>query len=289
MSWRTVCVSGRAKLDLRLDCLTVRRQDETLKIHISEISVLIVESTTVSLTAALLSELMRCKVKVIFCDEQHNPQSELLPFSGSHDSALKIREQIRWSEDIKGVVWTRIVREKITKQMLLLAERGLYTQADKLEGYLEQLEYRDESNREGMASKVYFNALFGMDFIRRAEDAPNAALNYGYNILLSVVNREIAANGYLTQLGLFHDNMFNSFNLGSDLMEPFRPLVDKRVCELNPKKFEKEERAYMLGLLSEQVSISGTLQYLPNAIRIYCRSVFDALEAGDERLLRFYH
>ena len=288
MSWRTVSVSGRAKLDLRLDYLVIRRQDETLKIHISEISVLIVESTSVSLTAALLSELMRSKVKVIFCDEQHNPQSELLAYHGSHDSSLKIRNQVKWREEIKGQIWTRIIQEKITQQMLLLREENLHLQADKLAGYLEQLEYRDESNREGMASKVYFNALFGMDFSRREESVQNAALNYGYKVLLAIVNREIAANGYLTQLGLFHDNMFNSFNLGSDLMEPFRPLVDRKVCELDPKKFEKEERAYILGLLSEQVSIAGTEQYLTNAIKIYCKSVFNALEAEDVGLLRFY-
>lgn len=89
----------------------------------------------------------------------------------------------------------------------------------------------------GHAAKVYFNALFGMDFTRTEESSINAALNYGYGILLSAFNREIVLNGYITQLGLFHNNMFNQFNLGSDLMEPFRTIVDQKVRDMMPQKF----------------------------------------------------
>ena len=95
--------------------------------------------------------------------------------------------------------------------------------------YLPQIEEYDVTNREGHAAKVYFNAVFGMDFSRSQENVTNAALNYGYSLILSAFNREVAANGYLTQLGLFHDNMFNFYNLSCDLMEPFRVLVDRAV------------------------------------------------------------
>ena len=81
-----------------------------------------------------------------------------------------------------------------------------------------------------------------MDFSRSLDIPINAALNYGYGIILSTFNREIVSNGYITQLRLFHDNMFNQFNLGSDLMEPFRILVDRKVYEMKPEKFEKEEK-----------------------------------------------
>ena len=94
-------------------------------------------------------------------------------------------------------------------------------EAELLQGYLEEITYGDATNREGHAAKVYFNALFGKDFTRTDDLLINTALNYGYSILLSAFNREIVLNGYLTQLGLFHDNMFNRFNLASDLMEPF--------------------------------------------------------------------
>lgn len=92
-----------------------------------------------------------------------------------------------------------------------------------------------------------------MDFTRNAETSINAALNYGYSILLAAFNREIVSNGYMTQLALFHDNMFNQFNLGSDLMEPFRPLVDQTVKQVLPRKFEAEERLELLKILELEV------------------------------------
>lgn len=219
MSWRTVVISKNAKLDYQLGYLVVRNQD-VVKIHISEIAVLIIETTSVALTVALLCELTKKKVKVIFCDEKRNPSSELIPYYGSHDTSMKIRKQISWSDDIKTAVWTEIVTEKIRKQAenLIRWER---TEADLLYDYISQIEFGDTSNREGHAAKVYFNALFGMGFTRTAENSINVALNYGYSLLLSTCTREIAINGYISQLGLFHDNMFNPFNLASDLMEPF--------------------------------------------------------------------
>ena len=200
MSWRTVVVSSSAKLDYQLGYLVVRK-DTTVKIHLSEISILIIESTAVSLTVALLNELVKKKIKVVFCDEKRNPSSELLPYYGSHDTSAKIREQIKWSEQQKTVIWTEIVTEKIRKQIEVL---DVYKKSDVqlLRKYVEEIEYGDATNREGHAAKVYFNALFGMDFTRTEESSINAALNYGYGILLSTFNREIILNGYITQLGL---------------------------------------------------------------------------------------
>lgn len=88
-----------------------------------------------------------------------------------------------------------------------------------LEAYAERVEGADASNREGHAAKVYFGGLFGVGFTRGDGCAINQALNFGYAILLSAFNREIVANGYVTQLGVFHDNMLNPFNLACDLME----------------------------------------------------------------------
>lgn len=286
MSWRTIVISSSAKLDYQLGFMVIRKQD-TVKVHISEISVLLIETTAVSLTAALLSELIKKKVKVIFCDEKRNPCSELISYYGCHDTSMKIRKQMDWSADIKASVWTEIVGEKIRKQAEQLQRYGL-GEAEMLFQYIDQIQFKDETNREGHAAKVYFNALFGLDFTRTAENSVNAALNYGYGIILSAFNREITANGYITQIGLFHDNMFNPFNLGSDLMEPYRPLVDRKVKEMNPLKFEHEEKMEVLNLLQQEVVISGRKEYVNNAIRIYCRSVFDALNDQDVSLIKFY-
>lgn len=286
MSWRTVVVSSSAKLDYQLGYLVVRK-DTTVKIHISEISLLMIESTAVSLTAALLNELTKKKIKVIFCDEKRNPSSELVSYYGSHDTSAKVRDQIQWSEQKKAVIWTEIVTEKIRKQAAVLREYGR-DEANLLEQYIGEMEYGDATNREGHAAKVYFNALFGMSFTRTQENSINAALNYGYGVVLSMFNREIVMNGYLTQLGLFHNNMFNPFNLGSDLMEPFRILVDRQVKKYLPEKFEPEEKRVMLQILQQEVLIGGRKEYVNNAIKIYCKSVFDALSANDVSLVKFY-
>lgn len=286
MSWRTVVISSNAKLDYQMGYMVVRRMDTT-KIHLSEMEILIVESTAVSLTAALLNELSKKKIKVIFCDEKRNPSSELVSYYGSHDTSTKIRTQITWKEEVKKAVWTEIVADKIRKQAEHLEFWGR-EEADMLYGYINELEFADVTNREGHAAKVYFNALFGLDFTRTEENSTNAALNYGYALLLSAFNRCIIANGYLTQLGLFHDNMFNPFNLASDLMEPFRPIVDYKVKKMQPVKFEHEEKMEVLTILQTEVKINGRTEFVNNSIKIYCKSVFDAINNEDISEIRLY-
>lgn len=286
MSWRTVVITHSAKLDYQMGFLVVRGM-EIHKIHLSEIQTLILASTSVSLTVALLSELTKQKIKVIFCDEKANPSSELLPYYGSHDTSVKIRKQMEWSDETKKIIWTEIASEKIRQQAKLLEmfDRPEYKM---LHGYVAEMQLGDATNREGHAAKVYFNALFGMEFTRTAENSLNAALNYGYAIILACFNREIVANGYLTQIGLFHDNMFNPFNLGSDLMEPFRPVVDRWVKENMPCKFEHEEKVQLLALLQKEVIIAGRKEILSNAISIYVKSVLDAINDNDPSLMKFY-
>ena len=286
MSWRVIVITKRAKLDLQLGKMVVR-SDETVKIVLSEISTILIESTAVSLTTSLIAELAKRKIKVIFCDEKRNPSCELVNYYGSHDTSNKVRRQIAWKQSTKEAVWTEIVTEKIRKQKELLEALGK-EEAALLSSYLREIVWNDETNREGHAAKVYFNALFGMDFTRTEDNFVNAALNYGYSIILSAFTREVVANGYITQLGLFHDNMFNQFNLASDLMEPFRILVDREVTEMKLLQFEHEEKMQLVNILNQEIQIDGKTQYVNNAIKIYCKSVFDALEEDDSSLIRFY-
>lgn len=287
MSWRTVVITRQAKLEEKLNYLYVRDAESTTKIHLSEISVLMIESTAVSLTASLLCELSKRKIKVIFCDEKRSPQSELISYNDGCDTSLKLKKQIAWTEDFKKAVWTEIVREKILMQANLLYEMEK-EECDMLYRYIDEICFGDSTNREGHAAKVYFNSLFGKDFTRQNDSPTNAALNYGYSLILSCFNREIVALGYTTKLGLFHDNMFNCFNLSSDLMEPFRPLVDREVCTMFGDAFGKEEKAQLLGVLNQNVQFCGKSQTVANAIRLYCKCVTDALCENDLGKLRFY-
>lgn len=288
MSWRTVVISKRSKLDMRTGYLVVRTEDDVKRINLDEISVLIIENSAVSITGCLIAAMSEKKIKVIFCDEKRNPSCELVSYYGSHDTSAKIKRQIQWSDDIKACAWTEIVAEKIRKQAEFLEELGKSNEAMMLQGYIEELEVGDVTNREGHAAKVYFNALFGKDFTRSRDCVTNAALNYGYSLILSCINREVTAHGYITQLGLFHSNMFNQLNLSCDLMEPFRIIIDRWVYKNTPTVFGKEEKHTIATLLNTSVIINESEQYLSNAIRIYCRSVFEALNDNDSSEISFY-
>ena len=287
MSWRTIYISNTAKLDYNAGYMVVRKKDDITKIYIGEIGTVIIESTAVSLTTALLCELIKNKVKVIFCDEKHNPSSELVSYYGSHDTSGKIREQIKFDDYVKKEIWTSIVKRKILNQKILLEYYHKNDEAKLLSSYIEELQFYDETNREGHAAKVYFNALFGKSFTRDDDNSINAMLNYGYGIILSIISREIVSLGYITQLGIFHNNLFNQFNLSSDLIEPWRFFVDKFVAEKNPIKFDKDDKVDIISILKENTIIDNKIQLLENAIKIYVRSIFDALNEKDISLIKY--
>ena len=287
MTWRTVVIRERAKLDYSLNFMTVRQEAGVRKISLGEIYMVIVENTAVSLTAVLLNELIKNKIKVVFCDEKRNPSSELIQYYGSHDTSLKYKNQLEWSRESKERIWTRIVYEKIFNQMQFLKKLNK-EEYRLLEQYLSELEWNDSSNREGFAAKVYFNVLYGMDFSRNKECFINAALDYGYSIILSAFNREIVASGYFTQLGLCHRNPFNKFNLSSDFMEPFRILVDEEVYKLEGTEFTKDHKNKLINILNKTIIIDDKNQTVANAIKIYCRSLFSALAENDLEYVKMY-
>ena len=284
MGFRTVIIKNRAKLEVRLNSLIVRGEQEK-KVFLDEINTLIVQSTAVSLTASLLCELMKRNIKVIFCDEKHNPQSELLPYYGAHNTSKRYKEQIAWGIGIKARVWREIVKKKIEGQAQHLYDAGFLEQFDLLRAYLCEVQDNDISNREGHAAKVYFNCLLGAGNSRKAGGFINGCLNYGYAVLLSAFNREIVASGYLTQLGIWHDNEFNEFNLACDLMEPFRVVVDRTALHL--EESDKDFKKKMANILNYKTLIDGKNTTLDLAIRQFTRSVFRALEEQDEGLLVF--
>ncbi len=276
MSWRVVVISNRCKLDLSMNYMVVRGE-ETKRVSLNEIAVLILENNAVSMTGCLLSALIEKKIRVILCDGKRNPQAEVTPYYGCHNDARKIKMQIQWEPAMVESIWTRIVKEKISNQAMLL-EKTEHDEYKMLCQYVEEVQPGDVTNREGHAAKVYFNALFGKKFSRDDEEnVINAALNYGYSLILSAVNREVSANGYLTQLGLWHDNQFNHFNLSCDIMEPVRIVVDEFVYKHEFQTFETEEKHLLASILNESVHINHTEQNLLNTVKIYVKSIFDAL------------
>lgn len=278
MGFRIVLINSCCKLETRLNYLVVRG-DKEKKIYLHEINTIIVQNTAVSLTVALLSVLIEKHVKVIFCDSKCNPQAELIPYYGSYNSSKQYKWQFSWKPTIKEQIWRSIICKKISNQAMVLERQGFVDEAALLFGYIQEVQDGDVSNREGHAAKVYFNCILPNNVSRHDGGFLNSCLNYGYAVLLSAFNREVVAAGFLTQLGIWHDNACNAFNFTCDLMEPFRMVVDETALLLSVT--DKDFKRKMADILNYKVVMDGKKTTLDLAIRSYVRSVIYAFETED--------
>lgn len=277
MSFRTVVISKQSKISYKNRFLVVKQDADEKYIHLSEIDTIIVDSIAVSISSYLLKELSENKINIIFCDEKHNPFGELKSFYSRHNSSKKIIEQINWKNSSKDSLWKEIVKNKITNQALLL-NKIKSKNYNLILSYVNEVKIGDKTNREGHAAKVYFNSLFGKKFVRNDDDKINAALNYGYAVLLSNINKEIINNGYLTQLGIHHKNEFNDFNLSCDLMEPFRIIIDSFVYYNQLREFNSEYKLDIVNLFNDKYKYQNKMYTLKDIIKMYVKNTLDCFE-----------
>ena len=276
MSFRTVVITKQSKLSYKNKYLAVKSELEEKYIHLSEIDTIIVDSIAVSISSYLLKELADNKINIIFCDEKHNPFGELSSFYSSHNTSKKILTQIKWNNKQKDELWSLIVKNKIINQALLL-HKIKSDNYELLMSYVNDVRVGDKTNREAHSAKVYFNSLFTKKFIRNANDDINAALNYGYSILLSNFNKEIINNGYLTQLGIHHKSEFNQFNLACDLMEPFRPIIDNFVYYNQTREFDSKYKLDLINIFNNNYKYLGKNYTLKDIIKMYTKNTLDNL------------
>ncbi len=276
MSFRTVVIKNRAKLDYSMHYLVCRGEVET-RIHLSEIKTLIIESTAVAITVALLSALVENKTKIIMCDAKHMPQAEFVGYSDNYHSSMQLKRQISWSNEIKDIVWAEIIKQKIYNQYKVMVKYNC-SNAQKLLEYMADVLDGDTTNREGHSAKVYMHYMFG-DEGRRVPNFHNSALNYGYSILLSAVSRELTALGCVLQLGIWHCNEYNHFNLACDIMEAFRPIVDEIVAELKPADVDYKYK--LRNMVNVKVNIGGASMFFDSAIEQYVSCIIRALNEQD--------
>ncbi len=276
MSFRTVVITKQSKISYKNRFLVVKKESEEKFIHLSEIDTIIVDSISVSISAYLLKELADNKINIIFCDEKHNPFGELSPYYSRHNSSKKIKEQIQWKKASKDTLWQKIVENKILNQSLLL-EKIKSSKNKILLNYIDEIQLGDKTNREGHAAKVYFNELFGKNFSRNDNNNINAALNYGYAVLLSTINKEIVSNGYLTQLGIHHKNEFNEFNLTCDIMEPFRIIIDNFVYYNQNREFDSSYKLDIVNIFNNDFKYSGKKYILKDIIKMYVKNTLEAI------------
>ncbi len=257
LKFRTVVIENPARLGYESGYMVVRTSDSQVRVHLSEIQMVLVASQQSHISAYLLGQLAAAKISLIVVDEKANPVGQFLPLCGAHNMSKRLREQLEWGEVIKKQVWRFIVQDKISKQAGVLLENDYVNEAKLLMDISRSVRSGDSDNREAYAARIYFETLFGQGFTRSVPCPVNAALNYGYAIILSAVNREIVSRGYLMQLGIHHRSEFNRFNLGCDFMESFRPLIDSCVLGFSSDGFGSDEKHLLQSILSMEVYYSG--------------------------------
>ncbi|WP_187999365.1 type II CRISPR-associated endonuclease Cas1 [Listeria marthii] len=286
MGWRTVVVNSHSKLSYKNQHLVFKSAYQHEMIHLSEIDVLILETTDITLTTMLINCLVAENILILFCDDKRLPIGKVLPFYGRHDSRLQLSKQLGWDSELKSEVWTEIISQKILNQSTFLSMLDYDEKADSLIKLHETLEMFDPTNREGHAARIYFNQLFGNDFTREQENDINSGLNYGYTLLLSIFARELVKSGCMTQFGLKHSNQFNDFNFASDIMEPFRPLVDQIVYEKRAEDFQVIKRS-LFELFNKQFDYNDQHMFLTNIASDYTKKVVKVLNEEREGVPEF--
>ena len=286
MGWRTVVVNAHSKLSYKNNHLVFKDVSRTELIHLSEVDILLLETTDIVLSTMLVKRLIDENVLVIFCDDKRLPTAHLMPYYGRHDSSLQLANQIAWSEEMKAEVWTTIIAQKILNRAMYLGDCGFLEKSQSIIDLYNGLELFDPSNREGHAARIYFNTLFGNDFNREQDSDINAALDYGYTLLLSMFAREIVLTGCMTQFGLKHANQFNQFNFASDVMEPFRPIIDRIVYENRKNSFVKIKRE-LFTIFSDTFLYNGKEMYLSNIVSDYTKKVIKTLNQAGKGVPEF--
>ena len=286
MGWRTVVVNTHSKLSYKNNHLIFKDASRTELIHLSEVDILLLETTDIVLSTMLIKRLVDENILVIFCDDKRLPTAYLMPYYGRHDSSLQLSRQIAWNEDVKAEIWTNIIAQKILNQAFYLGSCGFLEKSQSVIDLYHGLDLFDPSNREGHAARIYFNTLFGNDFNREQDSDVNAALDYGYTLILSMFAREIVLSGCMTQFGLKHANQFNQFNLASDIMEPFRPIIDRIVYENRNSSFVKIKRE-LFTIFSDTFHYNDKDMYLSNIISDYTKKVIQALNQPEKGVPEF--
>jgi CRISP-associated protein Cas1 len=205
---------------------------ETTQIPIEDIGVLIIDHQQITISQALIAKLLANNSAFITCDNTHHPTGMLLNLDGHSLQSAKFSAQVEASVPLKKQLWQQTVATKIINQAALLEWKRVPVK--NMHSWAEEVKSGDSDNNEAKAAVYYWKHLFAdMDFKReRYGPAPNNLLNYGYAILRAVVARSLVASGLLPTLGIFHKNQYNAFCLADDIMEPYRPFVDRIVVEI---------------------------------------------------------
>lgn len=265
------------------------KENNITTIPIEDIGVIVLEHPQITITHSLLGALLDNNSAVLTCDSIHMPSGLLLPLEGNSVQSERFKDQIRASEPLRKQLWQQTIKQKILNQASLLSLQSCDTV--KMRYWATQVRSGDPDNYEGRAAAYYWSHLFTniiADFHRNTDGLPpNNLLNYGYAILRAVVSRGLVASGLLPTLGIHHHNRYNAYCLADDIMEPFRPFVDKIVVDILlkddiPDEMTKEHKIELLQIPVMDVEINGRRSPLMIAVQLTTSSLAKCY-MGEER------
>jgi len=288
---RIVEVSNPARLSVR-DCQLVIAPDgrEEVTTPLSELAILLIAHPRVTLTQAVLSRIALEGGAVVTCDDKFLPASMLLPLQAHFVQGERFARQIEVRLPLRKRLWQKIVRAKVRAQAHLLRE--LHGEDGGLLPMSERVRSGDAGNVESQAARQYWPRLFANPKFRRGSEGPdqNRHLDYGYTVLRAATARALCAAGLHPSIGLRHHNRYDAFSLAADVMEPFRPLVDRRVYQWiqdhDPAgEFDREARTWMLGLVIERYLAEGEQRTLFDLLGRACNGLARAMSGEESAFL----
>lgn len=284
---RVIDISRKAYLHIKNKQLLIDRDGEIVgQIPVEDLGVVILQHPAIVISQAAVIACQQQGVAIVFCDACHLPYSVLLPLSDGHTLHTKImREQIAISQPTKKRLWQQIVQQKINQQCETL--KMFKKNSIQLDRLAKQVKTGDSGNHEAQAAQKYWLLLMGGGFRRdRDADGVNALLNYGYAIIRAMVARAIVGSGLHPSVGLHHRNQYNGLCLADDLMEPFRPWVDRIVYRIAQQQespaISQETKTMLLQLLSQDVHWGGRIMPLMVASHYLVANLKQAF--GDRRI-----
>lgn len=275
MGWRNLVVTKHCKMSYSGRRVIIQTSQEVNQILIDDLDVILIDTDQAVITSKLIAELSKAGIKIIFIDEHGMPISETISYVSMGQPVSLIKDQIHFNQERKESLWTKVVTTKMSMQINLLELLGKDNQA--LVYDFNKIEFNDVTNREAVIANKYFKSLFNQNFKRHEFNPYNAALNYGYSILLSHISKEIVLNGYATQFGIHHHNNENKYNFSSDLMEPFRPIIDLWVSQHEIKELTHEIKIQIMDLINYELIFNGKETTLRNAIKKFVRECLEYL------------
>jgi len=275
---RSLFFTNPAYINTRQEQLVVQNKEGIEHtVPIEDIGFVVLEHPQITISMPAMQKLNANNVALVCCDEKHHPGAMLLNLDGHHLQGELFRNQLQAPGPLKKQLWKQVVEQKILNQAALLQK--LKKPKGALPQYAKTVNSGDTSNREAAAAREYWNSLFGDGFVRDRYGAhPNPFLNYGYIVLRAAVARALVGSGLLPTLGIHHRNRYNAFCLADDIMEPYRPYVDKSVYDLwesgtDDMILEKDTKAYLLQVLATDVKIGKVMRPLMVALSITTASL----------------